>query len=134
MKVKHGIIEGFHSLPLCQGFWSWTDCGNEFDCLAFEDGSIICENCLCNWYQTGGLYYPGTNLKLREDQALLMFGPQFTDEELLLFLATQLIEKPCSKCGNKMTSGAPHDDNDAYQWECGVCGNIVGVPAIKVDK
>lgn len=32
----------------------------------------------------------------------------------------------CPKCGREMTCGAPHGDDDVFQWEC-LCGHIIPV-------
>jgi len=56
-------------LPLCSGF---NDYFGKFDCYAKHDKS--CEECLCNWNRTGGLWHPASGRKWGRKEAIKYFG------------------------------------------------------------
>lgn len=58
--------------PECTGYSYWTDCVYEYDCFSNHEES--CENCLCNYKSTGGLYNPETGKKTLKIIALLKYG------------------------------------------------------------
>lgn len=43
----------------CEGYWSHTPNGDEFDC-GYE-AEINCEDCICNYQKLGGIMSPETN-------------------------------------------------------------------------
>jgi len=52
------IMKKFIKQVSCSGYWSYTDCGNEFDCEGVEDeNGDYCESCLC-CLNTFGRYDP----------------------------------------------------------------------------
>jgi len=56
-------------LPTCSG--EWDNCG-EFDC--FADPAISCEDCLCNYRETGGMRDPGTGKRVNRLLAYMRYG------------------------------------------------------------
>ena len=59
-------------LPSCLGEFSCTLDGNEYDCLSIHGEA--CEDCLANYYQTGGRFDPETGRKLSRLEAFVRFG------------------------------------------------------------
>ncbi len=57
-------------LPICTSVYDpWN---GDHDCDAVHDE--VCENCLCNWYVTGGTVHPQTGVKLSVPQAEKLMG------------------------------------------------------------
>lgn len=58
-----------YKIPTCGG---WYDNDGEFDCLYYPE--FNCEDCLCNWYKTGGTINPETGVKHRYETCEKYFG------------------------------------------------------------
>ena len=92
-------------MPDCLGFWTHSIDGSDFDC-EYDDIDAGCEDCLCNYYETGGEIDPRT-------------GKRISDS-----VREQLdADKPCGTCGGTRyvnldpDSKIPHTDAADY----GIC-------------
>ena len=56
-------------LPSCIGNY---DSNGDYDCDSNHDQ--ICEDCLCNYHTTGGLWHPITGKKLSRFRIFLFYG------------------------------------------------------------
>jgi len=52
---------------ICGGYWTWTDCGNEFDC-EYDSGDIGCEDCIVNKHLGGKRMPKGMKWKMVDAQ------------------------------------------------------------------
>ncbi len=50
-------------IPRCGGYKIWTSYGEDFDCE--YKAECFCEDCICNYHNTGGKIDPRTGKKFK---------------------------------------------------------------------
>lgn len=65
------------NLPKCSGYTQNTPMGKEYDCFALHQEN--CEECLCLFHETGGLWHPETGVRVNPYFAWLMFGDYYRE-------------------------------------------------------
>lgn len=72
--LKDRLLMKLPQLPLCRGYWESTVDGESFDCEASNPPEDGCEDCLCNYHQTGGRIHPESGKTYPRWIARLTFG------------------------------------------------------------